>query len=99
MADRPFRATVDAMTTTTKGTEQGYVDLDGIRTYHEITGTGEPLVLLHGGMCTIDTFADLTTQLAPSYRVHRPERRGHGRTPDVAGPITYQNMATDTVAY
>jgi len=99
MADRPFRATVEAMTTTTKGTEQGYVDLDGIRTYHEITGTGEPLVLLHGGMCTIDTFTELATQLAPSYRVHRPERRGHGRTPDVAGPITYQNMATDTVAY
>ncbi|MEW6154779.1 MAG: alpha/beta hydrolase [Actinomycetota bacterium] len=79
--------------------QQGYVDLDGVRTYHEISGTGEPLVLLHGGMCTIDTFAGLASQLAPSYRVYRPERRGHGRTPDVAGPITYQNMAADTVAY
>lgn len=80
-------------------TEQGYVELDGVRTYYEITGTGQPLVLLHGGMCTIDTFAELASQLAPSYRVHRPERRGHGRTPDVAGPITFQNMTADTVAY
>lgn len=98
MADRPSHATVDGMTTITF-TEQGYVELDGVRTYHEITGTGQPLVLLHGGMCTIDTFAELASQLAPSYRVHRPERRGHGRTPDVPGPITYQNMAVDTVAY
>ena len=28
---------------------QGYVDADGVRTYYEIEGTGEPLLLLHGG--------------------------------------------------
>src|SRR3954452_21078652 len=33
------------------------------------------------------------------YRVHRPERRGHAHTPDVDGPLTYQVMADDTVAY
>lgn len=98
MADRLLHETVHTMTTTS-ASEQGYVDLDGVRTYHEIAGTGEPLVLLHGGMCTIDTLAELASQLATSYRVHRPERRGHGRTPDVPGPITYQNMAGDTVAY
>jgi pimeloyl-ACP methyl ester carboxylesterase len=98
MADHALHATVDAMTTATS-TEQGYVELDGVRTYHEISGTGEPLVLLHGGMCTIDTFAELASRLARSYRIHRPERRGHGRTPDVDGPITYQNMAADTVGY
>jgi len=85
--------------TTTTTTESGYLDLDGVRTYHEVTGTGEPLVLLHGGMCTIDTFAELAANLSPHYRVHRPERRGHGRTADVPGPITYENMAADTVAY
>lgn len=85
--------------TTITTSERGYVDLDGLRTYHEITGTGEPLVLLHGGMCTIDTFAGLSVPLAAAYRVHLPERRGHGRTPDVDGPITYENMAADTAAY
>jgi pimeloyl-ACP methyl ester carboxylesterase len=85
--------------TTTSSVEQGFVDLDGVRTYHEISGAGEPLVLLHGGMCTIDTFAELASQLASSYRVHRPERRGHGRTGDVDGPITFASMAADTIAY
>jgi hypothetical protein len=28
-----------------------------------------------------------------------PERRGHGRTPDVDGPITYETMAADTAAF
>ncbi len=28
-----------------------------------------------------------------------PDRRGHGRTPDVDGPITYDLMAADTVAF
>ena len=33
------------------------------------------------------------------FRVHVPERRGHARTPDVDGPLTYEVMAADTVAY
>lgn len=80
MADHTPHATVASMTTTTS-TERGYVELDGVRTYHEISGTGEPLVLLHRGMCTIDTLAELAAQLARSCRIHRPERRGHGAPP------------------
>jgi pimeloyl-ACP methyl ester carboxylesterase len=41
----------------------------------------------------------MTPTLAEHYRVYLPERRGHGRTPDVAGPITYGNMAEDTIAF
>jgi pimeloyl-ACP methyl ester carboxylesterase len=31
--------------------------------------------------------------------VFTPERRAHGHTPDLAGPITFELMATDTVAW
>ena len=37
--------------------------------------------------------------LAERFRVYTPERRGHGHTPDVPGPITYQLMADDTIAF
>ncbi len=57
------------------------------------------MVLLHGGMCTAETFDAQTTALAEHYRVYLPERRGHGRTPDVPGPLTYDIMATDTIAF
>jgi pimeloyl-ACP methyl ester carboxylesterase len=31
--------------------------------------------------------------------VYTPDRRGHGRTPDVDGPITYEAMAADTIEF
>ena len=76
-----------------------YVDAAGVRTYYEAAGEGEPLILLHGGMCTVETFEGQTPALAAQYRVYVPERRGHGRTADVEGPITYENMAQDTIAF
>ena len=76
-----------------------YVAAGVVRTYYEAHGSGDPLVLLHGGLCTIETFSGLTPQLAERFRVYLPERRGHGRTPDVDGPITYELMAQDTIAF
>jgi pimeloyl-ACP methyl ester carboxylesterase len=76
-----------------------YVDAGGVHTYYEVTGTGEPLVLLHGGLCTAETWGAQTPALAEHYRVYVPERRAHGRTPDVEGPITYELMAKDTIAF
>jgi pimeloyl-ACP methyl ester carboxylesterase len=76
-----------------------YVDTGGVRTYYEIVGEGEPVVLLHGGLCTIETWGPQLPALAARYKVYMPERRGHGRTADVAGPITYANMADDTIAF
>jgi pimeloyl-ACP methyl ester carboxylesterase len=78
---------------------QEYVDAGGLKTYYEAEGAGEPLVLLHGGFCTIETFGGLTPKLAEHYRVYLPERRAHGRTPDVEGPLTYEIMALDTIAF
>jgi pimeloyl-ACP methyl ester carboxylesterase len=80
-------------------TVRDYVVAGGVRTYYEAHGSGDPLVLLHGGLCAIETFGGLTPKLAEHFRVYLPERRGHGRTPDVDGPITYEIMAQDTIAF
>jgi pimeloyl-ACP methyl ester carboxylesterase len=37
--------------------------------------------------------------LAAHFHVFTPERRGHGRTPDVEGRITYELIADDTIAF
>jgi pimeloyl-ACP methyl ester carboxylesterase len=70
-----------------------------VRMYYEEHGEGEPLLLMHGGCCTVETFSGLTPELANRYRVILPERRGHGRTADVGGPISYDLMAQDTIAF
>jgi pimeloyl-ACP methyl ester carboxylesterase len=76
-----------------------YVNARGVRTYYEVYGAGAPLVLLHGGLATAESWAMQVPTLAEGYRVYVPERRGHGRTPDVAGPISYETMASDPAAF
>jgi pimeloyl-ACP methyl ester carboxylesterase len=77
-----------------------YVEVGGLRTWHEVTGEGEPVVLLHGAFGGASSFYAQTPFLvAAGFRVHVPERRGHMRTPDAEGPLTYSVMADDTVAY
>ena len=79
----------------------GYVDLDGVRTWYDEHGSGEPLVLLHPGGGGVDSraFGPNVPSLAARFRVYTPERRGHGRTPDVEGPITFEAMARDTIDF
>jgi pimeloyl-ACP methyl ester carboxylesterase len=76
-----------------------YVQLGPVRTWYDEHGEGDPLVLLHGGLVDARFFAPNLGPLSESFHVYTPERRGHGHTPDVQGPITYQLMADDTIAF
>jgi pimeloyl-ACP methyl ester carboxylesterase len=67
--------------------------------YHEVQGAGEPVLLLHGGFCSIETMRPQMDALTTRYTVYAPERPGHGRSPDVAGPFTYAQSVADTLAY
>ncbi len=71
----------------------------GVRAYYEEHGEGEPVVLLHGGFVSGETWAAAVPALAGRHRVLVPDRRGHGRTPDVPGPYTYEAMAEETIAF
>ncbi len=76
-----------------------YIDVAGESTYYETWGSGTPLVLLHGGYCSLEVMRELAELLAERFEVHAPERAGHGRTADREGPYSYARMAVDTVAY
>ena len=68
-------------------------------TWYEQRGEGDPLVLLHPGMADARAFDPNIDALAARFHVYTPERRGHGRTPDGEGPITYEGMARDTIDF
>jgi pimeloyl-ACP methyl ester carboxylesterase len=78
-----------------------YVRLDGLRTWYEEHGDGSPLVLLHPGGAGVGSRAwrPNVGALTAHFRVYMPDRRGHGHTPDVEGPITFEAMAQDTIAF
>jgi pimeloyl-ACP methyl ester carboxylesterase len=76
-----------------------YVEVNGVRTWYDERGEGEPLTLLHGGSSDSRDFAGNLDALANRFRLLLPERRGHGHTPDVEGPISYGLMADDLIAF
>jgi pimeloyl-ACP methyl ester carboxylesterase len=62
-------------------------------------GQGPPAVLLHPGGVDARSLQMTVDGMSPYFRVYTPERRGHGRTPDVDGPMSYEAMAEDTIAF
>ena len=76
-----------------------YAPVNGLQLYYEIHGSGKPLVLLHGGLLTIDlNFGPLLQPLAASRQVIAVELQGHGHTADTGRPMTIQALAGDVVA-
>lgn len=76
-----------------------YVELPGVKTWYEVEGKGEPLLLLHGALGTNERWVPQRTDFAAKYHVFLPERRAHGHTPDVDGPLSYRDMASDTIDF
>jgi pimeloyl-ACP methyl ester carboxylesterase len=76
-----------------------YAPVNGLQLYYEVRGSGRPLVLLHGGLLTIDlNFGPLLEPLAASRRVIAVELQGHGHTADTGRPMTIEALAGDVVA-
>jgi pimeloyl-ACP methyl ester carboxylesterase len=77
----------------------GYVEVNGARHYYQVRGdlkSGKtPLLVLHGALMSADAMALLAERFAGSRPVIALDARGHGRTPDIAGPITYELLADD----
>jgi pimeloyl-ACP methyl ester carboxylesterase len=75
-----------------------YADVNGLHMYYEERGAGPPLVLLHGGVTTIElSFGAVIPVLAEHDRVIAVELQGHGRTPDTDRPMTFEHLAGDVV--
>jgi pimeloyl-ACP methyl ester carboxylesterase len=76
-----------------------YAEVHGLKMYYEIHGEGFPLVLLHGGLSTIGTsFGKVLPALARERQVIAIEQQAHGHTADIDRPLTYEQMANDTIA-
>jgi hypothetical protein len=56
-------------TETPKPTKSGHAAVNGLKYYYAVYGTGEPLVLLHGGLGQIEMFGPNLTKLAQSRQV------------------------------
>ncbi|MBW8728755.1 MAG: alpha/beta fold hydrolase [Inquilinus limosus] len=76
----------------------GHAEAGGISYYYEVQGQGEPLLLLHGGLGSIDMFRPLLPALAAKRQVIAVDLQGHGRTPLGDRPIDLVAMGADMAA-
>ncbi|MDB5288468.1 MAG: alpha/beta hydrolase, partial [Mucilaginibacter sp.] len=77
-------------------TTGNYANVNGIKMYYEIQGTGSPLVLVHGGGSTIKTnFSRIMPVLAKTHKVIAVELQAHGHTNDRDAPETFVQDADD----
>jgi pimeloyl-ACP methyl ester carboxylesterase len=75
------------------------VEVNGMQMYYEVSGEGDPLIVLHGAYMNIPTMGAIIPRLAETHKVYALELQGHGRTTDIDRPITYSNLADDVAAF
>jgi len=76
-----------------------HLTINGVELYSEVDGEGEPVLLLHGGFCSLESLRAQSDALVPRYEVHAFERPGHGRSADIDEEYSYERGLADTVAY
>src|SRR6188508_1886868 len=74
----------------------GYANVNGLKMYYEIHGSGTPLVLIHGGGSTVlTTFGRVLHDFAKTHKVIAVEMQAHGHTQDIDRPLSFQQDADD----
>lgn len=75
------------------------VEVNGMQMYYEVSGEGDPLIVLHGAYMNIETMGAIIPKLAQTRKVYALEFQDHGRTTDIDRPITIPNLADDVAAF
>jgi pimeloyl-ACP methyl ester carboxylesterase len=60
--------------------KSGYATANGIKYYYEISGKGDPLLMLHGGLGSTDMFKPILPAFTEHRQVIAIDLQGHGRT-------------------
>jgi pimeloyl-ACP methyl ester carboxylesterase len=76
----------------------GYAEVNGIKFYHEVYGSGAPVVLIHGGLMTIGEMQPWLQPLAKDHQVIAVELQGHGHTADTDRTFRLDTLGDDVAA-
>ena len=77
------------------GVKSGYAPVDGLKLYYEIHGGGAPLILMHGGLGSIEMFGATLPALASGRQVIAVDLQAHGGTADIDRPLSFDTMSED----
>jgi pimeloyl-ACP methyl ester carboxylesterase len=74
------------------------VEVNGIKMYYEEYGSGYPLILIHGGISSIQMWEKQLPVFSKHFRVIAVDCRGQGKTTNPGGKFHYKLMADDFAA-
>ena len=74
------------------------VEVNGATLHYKEHGDGAPLILMHGGLSSSAQWEPLVPELAHRFRVITPDSRGHGRSTNPSGELSYALIADDVAA-
>jgi N-formylmaleamate deformylase len=63
--------------------------------YYSKSGTGHPLIFLHGAMDNGLCYSRLAEQFLGQYDIYLPDARGHGRSSDFPKNASFSDLVTD----
>ena len=69
------------------------LDYKNIKLHYTVSGNGEPVVLLHGFLETIEMWKDLEPEFARTHQVICIDLLGHGQTESLGYAHTMEDMA------
>ena len=73
-----------------------YFEVDGVKLYYEVYGSGSPILMLHGGVYGyIDELGPFIPKLAEEHQVICLATRGHGKSEIGNEPFTFAQRAND----
>lgn len=75
-----------------------WIDVNGIRMYYEVYGSGRPLIMVHGNSEDHNIFYDARVLLSKHFKVYVVDSRGHGHSTRVE-EFHYADMAEDMIEF
>jgi pimeloyl-ACP methyl ester carboxylesterase len=96
-AETPQWLTLPPTPSLPKASQSGYAPVNGIKIWYATFGSGDPVILLHGGLANSTYWGNQVRALQGHYRVFVMDSRGHGRSTRNEQPYGYDLMASDVV--
>lgn len=81
-----------------KAMQEGYAQAGDVKLFYRASGTGSPVILLHGGPANSNYLANQFNALAKDHFVVAIDTRGHGKSSLGHAALSYDIMADDVVA-
>ena len=75
-----------------------WINVNGIKMYYEVHGSGRPLVMVHGNSESHEIFYEARVLLSKHFEVYTVDSRGHGYSTRV-DEFHYDDMADDMIAF